>query len=197
MAEGVVHIFAPGRRAVFDFILLGDHRLDGLGHQPAGHIVIQMEINRFHMRVFLQKAGKGHRQLALLDLFLRLVHPGQRQQVVPPPVNSVQLTEGGVGHDVNGALAQMDSRIFHTGGQGKRIVLVAAAQIPVEPGFANPAQAAEPRLAGLVKTYKDHISMALVLALINPPGLNTVVQNLLVNAPASEIGHNSNIKEGG
>lgn len=79
VAEGVVHIFALGRRAVFDLILPGDHRLDGLGCQPASRIVIQMEIDRFHMRVFLQKAGKGHRQLALRNLFLRLVHPGQGQ----------------------------------------------------------------------------------------------------------------------
>ena len=93
VAEGVVHILAPGRRTVFDFVLPGDHRLDGLGRQPASRIVIQMEIDRFHMRVFLQKAGKGYRQLALRNLFLRLVHPGQGQQVVPPPVNPLQLTE--------------------------------------------------------------------------------------------------------
>ena len=59
VAEGVVHIFALGRQAVSDFILPGDHRLDGLGCQPASRIVIQMEIDRFHMRVFLQKAGEG------------------------------------------------------------------------------------------------------------------------------------------
>lgn len=76
-------------------------------------------------------------------------------------------------------------------------MLVAAAQIPVEPGFANPAQAAEPRLAGLVKTDEHHISMALIPALINAPGLDAVVQNFLVNAPASEISHHRPVVRGG
>ena len=79
------------------------------------------------MGVVIQKSGEGHRQLAFLHLFLRLVHPGQGQQIVPPPVNPVQLAKRGVGHDINGALAQMDRWIFHAGGQGKGKVLITAA----------------------------------------------------------------------
>ena len=79
------------------------------------------------MGVVLQKPGEGHRQLAFLDLFLWLVHPGQGQQIVPPPVDPVQLAESGIGHDINGALTQMDCRIFHAGGQSKGKVLITAA----------------------------------------------------------------------
>ena len=79
------------------------------------------------MGAVLQKSGEGHRQLAFLDLFLRLVHPGQGQQIVPPPVDPVQLAERSVGHHINSALAQMDRRIFYAGGQGKGKVLITAA----------------------------------------------------------------------
>ena len=91
----------------------------------------------------------------------------------------------------------MDSRVFHAGGQGKGIVLVAAAYIPVEPGFANPPQAAEPCLAILVKAHKNHVAVALVPALINPPGLDAVVQYLPVNAPARKILEHGPVIRGG
>ena len=67
----------------------------------------------------------------------------------------------------------------------------------MEPGFTDSPQAAEPRLAILVEAHKNHVAVALVPALINPPGLNAVVQNLLVNAPAFEIGHHRPIIRGG
>lgn len=42
-----------------------------------GAVVVQMEIEGFHMGMILQKPGEGGGQFAFLDLFLRLVNPGQ------------------------------------------------------------------------------------------------------------------------
>ena len=67
----------------------------------------------------------------------------------------------------------------------------------MEPGFTDSPQAAEPRLAVLVVAHKNHVAVAFVPALINPPGLDAVVQNLLVNAPALEIGHHCPVVWGG
>ena len=67
----------------------------------------------------------------------------------------------------------------------------------MEPGFTDSPQAAEPRLAILVKTHENHVAVAFVPALINPPGLNAVVQNLLVNTPAFEVGHHCPVVWGG
>ena len=66
----------------------------------------------------------------------------------------------------------------------------------MEPSLAYPAQASEPRLAIFIKAHKNHVAVSLVPALINPPGLNTVVQNLLVNAPSLEIVHHRLIVRG-
>ena len=125
--EKIIHILSTGRGFVLHPVALRHDSHDRLGRQPASGIVVQMEIDVFHMGVVLQKSGEGHRQLAFLDLFLRLVHPSQGQQIVPPPVDPVQLAERGVGHHINGALAQMDCRIFHASGQGEGKVLITAA----------------------------------------------------------------------
>lgn len=127
VAQKIIHILSTGRRFVLHTVALRHDSHDCLGRQPASRVIVQMEIDGFHMGVVLQKSGEGHRQLAFLDLFLRLVHPGKGQQIVPPPVDPVQLTESGIGHDINGALAQMDRRILHAGGQGKGKVLITAA----------------------------------------------------------------------
>ena len=52
-------------------------------------------------------------------------------------------------------------------------------------------------LPSLSKPTKSHVAVAFVPALINPPGLNAVVQNLLVNTPAFEVGHHRPIIRGG
>ena len=96
VAQKIVHILSTGRRFVLHPVALRHDSHNRLGSQPASGVIIQMEIDGFHMGVVLQKPGEGHRQLAFLDLFLRLVHPGKGQQIVPPPVNPVQLAESGI-----------------------------------------------------------------------------------------------------
>ena len=127
MAQKIIHILSTGRGFVLHPVARWHDSHDRFGRQPASGVIVQMEIDRFHMGVVLQKPGKGHRQLAFFHLFLRLVHPGQGQQIVPPPVDPVQLAERSVGHDINGALAQMDCWILHASGQGKGKVLITAA----------------------------------------------------------------------
>ena len=67
----------------------------------------------------------------------------------------------------------------------------------MEPGFANSPQAAEPRLAILVETYENHVAVAFVPAFIDSSSLHTVVQNLLVNAPACKILEHGPVIRGG
>lgn len=77
MAEKIIDVFPLGRRAVFYLVPFGNSRQDGLGRQPAGAVVVQMKIEGFYMGMILQKPGEGGGQFAFLDLFLRLVNPGQ------------------------------------------------------------------------------------------------------------------------
>ena len=89
VAQKIIHILSTGRRFVLHPVALWHDSHDRLGSQLASGVIVQMKIDGFHMGVVLQKSGEGHRQLAFLDLFLWLVHPGQGQQIVPPPVDPV------------------------------------------------------------------------------------------------------------
>ena len=57
---------------------------------------------------------------------------------------------------------------------------ITTAKIPVRPGFADSPQAAEPRLTILAEAHKNHVSAPFIADLINLPGLDAVVQNLLI-----------------
>ena len=67
----------------------------------------------------------------------------------------------------------------------------------MEPALADPSQAAKPRFSGFVKADEHHISMALIPALINAPGLDAEVQHLHGNPTAFEVVQHSLVVWGG
>lgn len=94
VAQKIIHILSTGRRFVLHPVALRHDSHDRLGSQPASGVIIQMEIDGFHMGVVLQKPGEGYRQLAFLDLFFGWYTPARdnrlcRRQSIPSSLQRV------------------------------------------------------------------------------------------------------------
>ena len=124
--------------------------------------------------------------------------PARGQQVVPPPVDPVQLAERGVGHDINGALAQMDRWIFATqAGRAKEKCLSLPLKSPWNRASLIPRRQPNRAPCHPCRSPQKPRCCGPCSGSHKSAGLDAVVQNLLVNAPALEIGHHRPVIRGG
>ena len=140
-----------------------------------------MEIERFDSGMVLEVLVESERDNKLLFL---LEHSGQGKKRVLPPVPAFHFQQGSVAQQVDGRFKQVDAVGAGIFCDTKRIPLVAAGGLALEVPH-DAAQGGVPGLAFQVAAHEHAVVIG--QAFVQAPGLDAVVDHVIVDAPPVEI----------
>ena len=134
--------------------------------------------------VVLKVLAESHGDDKLLFL---LEHPAQGEHGVLPPVPALHFQQGGVAQQVDGRFKQVDAGCSGVLRDGEGIPLVTAGGLALE----VPYDAPQGGVAGLALPVPAHeYGVVIGQTFIQAPGLDAVVDHIIVNAPPMKIADN-------
>lgn len=95
--QKIVEVLADRRRIINDFVVFLQQFLQSGSTKPAYLVIIQMQNDGFNLWIDTQKNCEGYGDFAVLNLFFRLIHARQREQIFCFIVLALAFEVGGVG----------------------------------------------------------------------------------------------------